>query len=74
MSSRGRWVTSGGIFGCHSWEGGVLLDIPCIEARDALKILEGAGQLPQRRIFQPQMTGVPRSSELCKNSQEGVAG
>ena len=47
MSPRGRWVTSGGIFGCHNWEGGVLIDIPCIEARDALKILEDAGQLPQ---------------------------
>lgn len=53
---------------------GVLLGISCVEARDALKILEGTGQLPQRRICQSQMTGVPRSRVLCKNGQEGVAG
>lgn len=38
---------SGGIFGYHNWEGGVLLGISCIEARDALKILAGTGELPQ---------------------------
>lgn len=32
---RGPWVMSGGIFGYHNWEGGVLLGISCIEARDA---------------------------------------
>lgn len=47
MSPRGWWVMSGGIFGCHNWEGGLLLGISCTEARDALKILAGTGQLPQ---------------------------